>query len=76
MLVHKIKEVREHINLKDRTVLWIDELVVDENIDDRLNVLCAIDEESRGVKKGSIVEPAETEYAIKKILKRSYIKDN
>ena len=36
-------------------------LVVAEIIDDRLNVLCAIDEESRGVKKGSIVEPAETE---------------
>ena len=46
-------------------------LVVAEIIDNRLNVLCAIDEESRGVKKGSIVEPAETEYAIKKILKRA-----
>lgn len=32
VLIYKIKEVREHINLKDRTVLWIDELVVDENI--------------------------------------------
>ncbi|MDD5877630.1 MAG: GNAT family N-acetyltransferase [Clostridiales bacterium] len=32
VIIYKIKEVREHINLKDRTVLWIDELVVDENI--------------------------------------------
>lgn len=32
VIIYKIKEVREHKNLKDRTVLWIDELVVDENI--------------------------------------------
>ena len=32
VIIYKIKEVREHINLKDRTVLWIDELVVDENL--------------------------------------------
>lgn len=32
VIIYKIKEVKEHINLKDRTVLWIDELVVDENI--------------------------------------------
>lgn len=32
VIIYKIKEVREHINLKDRTVLWLDELVVDENI--------------------------------------------
>ena len=32
VIIYKIKEVREHINLKERTVLWIDELVVDENI--------------------------------------------
>ena len=30
VIIYKIKEVREHKNLKDRTVLWIDELVVDE----------------------------------------------
>ena len=32
VIIYKIKEVREPKNLKDRTVLWIDELVVDENI--------------------------------------------
>lgn len=32
VIIYKIKEVREHKNLKDRTVLWIDELVVHENI--------------------------------------------
>ena len=26
------KEVKEHINLKDRTILWIDELVVDDKV--------------------------------------------
>jgi len=46
-------------------------LVVAEIIDDRFNVLCAIDEDSRGIKKGAIVEPAETEYAIRKLLKRA-----
>ena len=30
VVVYKIKEVKEHINLKDRTTLYIDELVVDE----------------------------------------------
>lgn len=30
VIIYKIKEVKEHINLKDRTTLWIDELVVDE----------------------------------------------
>ena len=46
-------------------------LVVAEIIEDRFNVLCAIDEDSRGIKKGAIVEPAETEYAIRKLLKRA-----
>ena len=30
VIIYKIKEVKEHINLKDRATLWIDELVVDE----------------------------------------------
>ncbi len=30
VLIYKIKEIKKHINLKDRNVLWIDELVVDE----------------------------------------------
>ena len=46
-------------------------LVVGEMINGELNILCAIDEVSRGVKKGTIVEPEETEYAIKKILKQA-----
>lgn len=46
-------------------------LVVAEILGDSLNVLCAIDEDSRGVKNGTIVEPDETEYAIKKLLKRA-----
>lgn len=46
-------------------------LVVAELKEEGLNILCAIAEESRGVKKGVIVEPDETVYAIKKILKRS-----
>ncbi len=45
-------------------------LVVAEMVNDELNVLCAIDEDSRGVKKGVIVEPSETEYAIRKLLKK------
>ena len=32
VIINKIKEVKEHINLKDRTILWIDELVVDEKV--------------------------------------------
>jgi len=46
-------------------------LVVAEILEDRFNVLCALDEDSRGIKKGVIVEPAETEYAIRKLLKRA-----
>ena len=32
VIIYKIKEVKEHINLKDRTILWIDELIVDEKV--------------------------------------------
>ena len=32
VIIYKIREVKEHINLKDRTILWIDELVVDEKV--------------------------------------------
>lgn len=45
-------------------------LVVAELKEESLNILCAIDEESRGVIKGEIVEPDETVYAIKKLLKK------
>lgn len=46
-------------------------LVVAELLSEKLNVLCALEEESRGVEKGAIVEPGETEYAIKKLLKKA-----
>ena len=29
MLIVKIKEVKEHINLQDSKVLWIDDLIID-----------------------------------------------
>lgn len=45
-------------------------MVVAEIIQDKINILCALDEESRGVVKGKIVEPDETEYAIKRLLKK------
>ncbi len=45
-------------------------LVVAELKEDNLNILCAIDEDSRGVSKGEIIEPDETVYAIKKLLKK------
>ena len=46
-------------------------LVVAEVLHGNTNILCALDEPSRGVKKGDIVNPDETEYAIKKILKKA-----
>ena len=46
-------------------------LVVAEVLNGNTNILCALDEPSRGVKKGDIVNPDETEYAIKKILKKA-----
>lgn len=46
-------------------------LVVAELTSGKFNVLCALDEESRGVVSGIIVDQTETIYAIKKILKRA-----
>ena len=46
-------------------------LVVAEIANDKFNVLCAIDEDSRGIEKGIIIEPSETEYAVKRLLKRA-----
>lgn len=46
-------------------------MVVGEFVLDKLNVLCALDEESRGVSKSAIVEPSELEYAINKLLNKS-----
>ncbi|MCH5167136.1 MAG: cell division protein FtsA [Erysipelotrichales bacterium] len=45
-------------------------LVVAELREDGLNILCAIDEESRGIVKGEIIDSDETVYAIKKLLKK------
>ena len=46
-------------------------LVVAEILNDRFNVLCALDEESRGVKKGVICEAQETAYAVKRLLNKA-----
>lgn len=45
-------------------------MVVAEVLGDNFNCLCALEGESRGVEKGLIVEPDETVFAIKKLLKR------
>ena len=46
-------------------------LVVAEINGDDVYILCALDEESRGVRNGLICEPEETEYAIKRLLKKA-----
>ena len=46
-------------------------LVCAEVLNGNTNVLCALDEPSRGVKKGAICNPDETEYAIKRIFKKA-----
>ena len=45
-------------------------LVVSEVLNGNTNILCALEESSRGVKKGVINNPDELEYVIKKILKK------
>ena len=45
-------------------------LVVGEILHDEVKVLCALDEESRGVKKGAICDVDELVYAIKKLLNK------
>ena len=45
-------------------------LVVAELKEEGINILCAIDEESRGIQHGEIVEVDDTVYAIKKLLKK------
>lgn len=45
-------------------------MVVAEILGDEFNCLCALEEESRGITNGLIMEPDETVYAIKKLLKR------
>lgn len=48
-------------------------LVVAELKEEGINILCAIDEESRGIQHGEIVEVDDTVYAIKKLLKKKRI---
>ena len=45
-------------------------LVVSEVLNGNVNILCALDEVSRGVKKGAIYNPDEIEFVIRKILKK------
>lgn len=51
-------------------------LVVAEIYNENFNILCALEEESRGIKNGLIVEPVEVEYALKKIIKQASEKLN
>ena len=46
-------------------------LVVAEVLNDEFNIICALEEKSRGVKKGAIYNPDDVEYAIKKLLKKA-----
>ena len=46
-------------------------LVVAEIVRDKVNVLCAVSEESRGIKKGLIENFEDTVYSIKKVLKKA-----
>lgn len=62
-----MREILSSIDIGSNTI----KLVVGEYLNDRLNILCALDEESRGVERGVIVDPTETEYALKKLLKKA-----
>ena len=46
-------------------------LVVAEIVRDKVNVLCAVSEESKGIKKGLIDNFEDTVYSIKKVLKKA-----
>ena len=62
-----MREIIASIDIGSATL----KLVVAEILNDRFNVLCALDEESRGVKKGVICEVQETSYAIKRLLNKA-----
>ena len=51
-------------------------LIVAEILNNKMNILCALEEESRGVKNGMIIEPVEVEYALKRLLKQAEEKLN
>ena len=46
-------------------------LIVAEVVRNKINILCAISEESRGIKKGNIDNPEDVVYSIKKALKKA-----
>lgn len=46
-------------------------LIVAEIVNDKINVLCAVSEESRGIKKGLIENFEDTVYSIRKVLKKA-----
>ncbi len=62
-----MREIIASIDIGSATL----KLVVAEILNERFNVLCALDEESRGVKKGVICEVQETSYAIKRLLNKA-----
>ena len=62
-----MREILAALDIGSSTI----KLVVAEVLNGKINVLCALDEESRGVKKGAIYEAEETGYAIKKLLIRA-----
>lgn len=51
-------------------------LVVAEIYAENFNILCALEEESRGVKNGMIIEPTEVEYAFRRLIKQAEEKLN
>lgn len=66
MVVNTMRQIIASMDIGSSKI----KLVVAELKDDGLNILCAIDEDSRGVVKGEIIEPDDTVYAIKKLLKK------
>ena len=62
-----MREILTSLDIGSSTV----KLVVSEVLNGNTNILCALEEQSRGVKKGAIYNPDELEYIIKKILKKA-----
>ena len=62
-----MREILTSLDIGSSTV----KLVVSEVLNGNTNILCALEEQSRGVKKGAIYNHDELEYIIKKILKKA-----
>ena len=62
-----MREILTSLDIGSSTV----KLVVSEVLNGNTNILCALEEQSRGVKKGAIYNPDELEYIIKKIFKKA-----